>query len=445
MGLCGWLPVPADVLSRAGLAALTLALGLLATSCGGGGSNGPIKIAFLTDCTTPLSSPAYNAGAELPFLQRGAKLRGSQPSDGVTGITVASRRVRLLLGCESYGNFASLLGGLRRLVQYEGADIVVEPNFIPEGLVTKEYARSQPEITFSTTSGEQSTTLEQPAPNLFRFGPDTAQGSAGLGAYAHNTLHWRTAVTVGENDPNGWSEVAGFVAEFCALGGNIRKRIWTTTLKKNFADTVERIPRHGVDGVVFPSDLQPASNFMRALAKRYPSFGKRLLVNAAALGPPTHRMLRLVGVSTMPLQPTPKSPAGRFNAASQSYFPGIGADFYSYDAMEPVLRALEQVHGDLSNGERRFQKALAGVHFRAPNGETSLDGTRQAIAPTYLERVEKDAQGKLVVRQIGVIPGVEQTFGGYFGPGTPPPGRKQPACKHVTKPPPWVSSVPTTR
>ncbi len=86
-------------------------------------------------------------------------------------------------------------------------------------------------------------------------------------------------MTVGEDDPAGWAEVAGFVAEFCSLGGHIIKRIWTTELRQLRA-VVTKIPAHGVDGVVFPSDLQSARSFMNAWAKRHPHFGGRLLVNA---------------------------------------------------------------------------------------------------------------------------------------------------------------------
>src|SRR5215475_9003239 len=119
MARSGWLRLPAEVASRAGLA-LALALGLAATGCGGGGgSDHPIKIAFLTDCSTSLAQyrPQWLAGAELPFLSRGAKLRVPDAADGVTEATVAERRVRLLLPCESYGEFGTLLGTLRRVVE----------------------------------------------------------------------------------------------------------------------------------------------------------------------------------------------------------------------------------------------------------------------------------------------------------------------------------------
>jgi hypothetical protein len=186
---------------------------------------------------------------------------------------------------------------------------------------------------------------------------------------------------------------------------------------------------------------------MIAWAKRHPNFGDQLLVNAhsnAFDSPLTKGVLGLVGVSTGPLVPT----AGyqRYAADSATRFPGLQgtADLSSYDAMERVLEALRQVHGDLSHREHRFRQALVRRHFVAPNGQPMyLDGRRQAIVQTYLRRVERDAQGKLVVRQIGVFPNVEQTFGGYFSQDTPPPSR-HPLCRRWT-PPAWVSSVPTTR
>jgi branched-chain amino acid transport system substrate-binding protein len=446
--------------SRAGLVALVLTLGLLAAGCGGGGGGGsppPIKIAFITNCAGPFLRDREHsqAGAELPFLRRGAKLRGGEPSNGVTAATVARRRVQLLLGCESYGNFTTLLGTLHRFVKNQHADIVVGPEDQGEGLVVKLYAKENPNTTFSLgATGEQSTTLKHPLSNLFRFAADTAQGSAGLGAYAYNVLHWRKAVTVDENDPAGWARVAGFDAEFCALGGRIVKSRWPSFQERS-AVMVRRIPRRGVDGVVFTSDLLSAPKFMKSWAKRYPHFGTRLLVNAVGLGDAfsgkdelkgsvRNGMQELVGVSNSPLDPTPESPDGQFRAMSKSEFPGLRghADYYSYDAMEPVLEALERVHGNLSNGQKLFRKALARVQFPAPNGETSLDKRRQAIAPTYLDRVER-RHGKLTVRQIGVVPNVEQTFGGYFGPKASPPGSK-PVCKRE-KPPAWVRSVPTTK
>jgi branched-chain amino acid transport system substrate-binding protein len=70
-------------------------------------------------------------------------------------------------------------------------------------------------------------------------------------------------------------------------------------------------------------------------------------------------------------------------------------------------------------------------------GRVQLDSNRQAVAPNYLSRVATDAKGRPTFRTIRVVPNVEQTFGGYFGPGDPPPSRTSPACVKRA-PPPWA-------
>src|SRR5262249_41019650 len=156
------------------------------------------------------------------------------------------------------------------------------------------------------------------------------------GWYAYHRLGWRNAVTVYEDDPAGWARGAGFVAEFCSLGGRIgQPRLRTGTLTTNFAPVVKRIPLQGGDGAAFPSGLQPADHFMKALAKRYPRLGGRLLVNAdpegdsALSGRLRERMLGVVGASTLPWAHTAAS--RRFATASNLHFGDPNeADVYTY-------------------------------------------------------------------------------------------------------------------
>lgn len=440
--------MPAEVSSRARVVALIVTLGLLASSCGGGGgSDHPIKIAFISDCTSGFSPhrPQNVAGAELPFLRRGAKLRGAQPADGVTESTIAGKHVQLLLPCESYPVFTTLIGTLGQVVEQDGAAVVVGTNLAGDGLVVKEYAKKHPEVTFLTKSGEQSTTLKNPVPNLFSFAADNVQESAGLGAYAYRALKLRRVVTVGENDPYGWAEVDGFAAEFCSLGGHIVQSRWTENFHpRALARLATKIPSQGVDGVALPTTSLPVHAFVNAWAKHHPHLGGQLLVNADsnAFDPPlTKGMLGLVGVSSSPLEPTAAS--RRFDRAAAEAFPHLSPDPLSYDSIKSVLDALERVHGDLSHEQQKFRRMLARIHVDGPDGPISLDRRRQAITRTYLRRIGRNESGQLAVRQIAVVPNVEQTFGGYFGTSTPAPGR-HPLCRRG-RPPAWVNSVPTTK
>lgn len=106
--------------------------------------------------------------------------------------------------------------------------------------------------------------------------------------------------------------------------------------------------------------------------------------------------------------------------------------------MAAVVEALEQVGGDLSDGQRRFQAALARVELPdAPSGPVRLDERRQAIAPAYLARFERQDDGSFAGLPFRTIANVEQTFGGYFTPDSPPPGRDSPECRRGN-PPAWA-------
>ena len=85
--------------SRLGVAAIAGALAAFAVGCGGGET--PVKIGVLTDCQGPFHAfeDAQLAGAELPLLDRGATMRGTAPTDGLTAATVAGRKVELVRGC----------------------------------------------------------------------------------------------------------------------------------------------------------------------------------------------------------------------------------------------------------------------------------------------------------------------------------------------------------
>src|SRR5262249_50148866 len=208
---------------RALLLLCASALAMLAASCGG--SKQAIRIGVIADCEG-YQAGFYDlslAGAELPLLRRGGHLAGEQPVAGVDGVTIGGRRVELVFGCA--GDLTSGTLELRRLVESEGAEVVVGPSVPPLGIAMAEYARHQPDVTFAITSWEVLTSLD-PGANVFRFTPGYAQGVAGLGAFAYHQLGWRRAVVIADPDPIGWGWAAGPIAEFCSLGGEIVRRVW---------------------------------------------------------------------------------------------------------------------------------------------------------------------------------------------------------------------------
>ena len=116
----------------------------------------------------------------------------------------------------------SAIRAIRKLVEQDGVQIVVGPLSGDEGLAVKDYAKTQPNVTFvNGTSAAQDTTLRDPAPNFFRFSTDGAQWMAGLGTYAFTTKGYKNVATVAEDYSFPYTQVFGFMAEFCKAGGHV--------------------------------------------------------------------------------------------------------------------------------------------------------------------------------------------------------------------------------
>lgn len=425
---------------RVVLGALAVGLAVLAGGCSAGGT-GVIRIGVIGDCEGSFSFGYESAlaGAELPLIDRGARLRGAKPSDGIKSASAAGKRVELLFGCER-SNRATAIAELRRLVEQEGANAVVGLNISHEGLVMRDYARQQPGVTFIFAGIDQSTTLKAPSPNVFRFRPGPAQWAAGLGAYAYRELGWRSAVTISEDDFFGWTSVAGFVAEFCSLGGNVTQRRWFPADPNfKFGRLVSTIPDKGIDGAFLTDGLFDTHSFVATWGARHHNLARSLVTEDNLVGENANdpRLLGVVASNTSPWADTPRWK--RYTADFMRAFPKLQASnsVDSFDSMEPLLDALVQVRGDLSHGERGLMAALARLRFDSPEGQYRVDSRHQAVSPIYLGQMQRAANGRLVVRQTRVVPNVEQTFGGYFSGTTPAPSRTQPACRHG-RPPSWT-------
>jgi branched-chain amino acid transport system substrate-binding protein len=423
------------------VAAALLAV-LLVTSVGCSSRNDPVRIGVLADCEGAVGG-LYDVslgGAELPLLRRGARLSGTRPAGGVEGLEIGGRPIELVFGCAAEQVAAA--AELRRLVESEGAEIVVGPNWVPLGLVTTEYARHQPDVTFTVTSWEVLTHLA-PGPNVFRFNLGFAQGTAGLGAYAFHELGWRRATTIATRDPFGFGFQAAPVAEFCALGGTISERVWLDLDPKKMRAQLAQAAASDVDGFFVLTSGTEASVFLGLLAKERPTLPGSVVFNMASLTgldrPLSARLgdqlLGAVGVWDWPGTLLPS--AVTYIEDYRRVFPQLAEaadasfhlfDVYYHNGMEAVMQALEETGADLSEGQQAFRAALARVKLTAPNGPVRLDANRQAIGSTYMLQVTKNKNGVLSYELLRTVENVDASFGGHLARGGPLPDRTQPPC-----------------
>jgi branched-chain amino acid transport system substrate-binding protein len=245
--------------SPRGLFAAALLAALAMVACGGSSTtpaaSTTIKLGILSDCQGDFGS-FYNddLGGALAVLHAhyGGTASGAKPSDGMTGAKIGGKDLQIVgFGCsDSTANKA--IEETRRLVEQLGADIMIGPLSGDEGIAVANYAKtSQPNKTFlNGISGAQDATLKVQAPNFFRFNPDGAQWSSGLGDYAYSKLGWRTAAVIGDDYAFPYTSLAGFIAEFCAIGGSVpnANRIWPPLGTTDYSSFIAQLPKN-VDGL----------------------------------------------------------------------------------------------------------------------------------------------------------------------------------------------------
>ena len=453
------------------LAALVLALAAVAAGCGGDDDDEAGETAAATDTGTDTGAPAGGetikigvfgnnegafapfegqvwGGAMLPLIERGATPKSGDPKEGVDGATIAGKTIEIVYG-GSDSTPDKAVEEARRLVEQENVDILVGPLSGAEGIAVANYSKEQPDVTFvNGIAGAQDSTLKVRSPNFFRFHNDGTQWTAGLGDYAYNELGWRSVVTIGDDYDFPYSQIAGFVAEFCSIGGKVTKRLWPPLGEEDYSSFITQIPE-GVDGFFMGVGGTGTVAFVKQYSQLRGNLADKIMGGVFMTDPVILKELgeQVVGVVTAGMtagdsdRPEYKEYA---DGLAEAYpdLEGTASSVFAYGyytAMQAIAEALEEIDGDLSDGHEQFRETLSNLELDAPLGTIKLDENRQAIMDNYLQQIVADNTGDGVpdVRTIKTIPEVDQTFAGFFSPDTPSPDRDDPKCE-TAEPPPWT-------
>ncbi len=406
-------------------------------------------------------------GALLAFINHAGATSNSSTSalDGFSGAEVAGVPVEIVgIGCGD-DTPDTIIQEVRALVEQNGANVVIGPLSGDESIAVANYAKDHPEVTFiNGIAGAQETTLQVQAPNFFRFNGDGAQWNAGLGDILYNDAGWRTAAVIADDYSFGWTSAAGFIAEFCGVGGEVVSRVFPPLGTTDYSSFVQQLPDPDeVDGYFWVVGGSGTNASLEAfLNAKGDLTGDQHAGNlffspalAAALGTDiagayVGGFATLAGdVSTPAIQEYLASADAAWESLSggltgtepgpPSTAAGFGFFYGYYSAGLALIRALEEVNGDLSNNHAALREALSGISLDAPYGTLTLDDNRQAIVDTSVQQLVLNDDGEVVSQTVAIIPGVDQTFGGTFGPDTPPPSRDDPGCE--TRDLPWVGNA----
>jgi branched-chain amino acid transport system substrate-binding protein len=388
-----------------------LATAALACLAGGAFAQGnTVKIGLLATLEGPFAAGGADGmrGAELAVKQRNGE--------------VAGRKIEIIKA-SSNATPDVAVNAVRKLVEQDKVDIVVGPLSGGEGIAVKDYSKTQPQTTFiNGGSGAQATTLVNPSPNFFRFNTEGAQWMVGLGKAAMDKGYKRTMV-IAEDYAFPYSQVQGFMSEYCRLGGKVPVKAWVPLGGKDYSSVIARIPKD-VDALLVVLGGADAVNFLNqyeAAGGDKPMMGGSITVSQDVLNYRGKRRDSLVGtISAGPLADSFDGAEWKaFVADYQKNYPVSAGGYPSpslfalvyYINMKAALDGLDAVKGDLSGNQAKYREALSKLELKGPTGTVKLDSNRQAIGTTFVTEVVKDAKGELTTKVVRKVDNVEQLLG----------------------------------
>jgi branched-chain amino acid transport system substrate-binding protein len=441
--------LPLFVLAVAGTVMASVALGRPA-------QQDEIKVAIMTDCKGAFAF-GYEldiGGAQAAFAQfAGGKPRNkNKPSAGMTGITAGGKPVRIVgYGCGD-DTPATALKETRRLMEQLDADVMVGPLSGDEAVAIANWAKTHPTKTVIIgTAASQDPTMQIAPKNVFRYYGDGAQWNAGLGEIVYKRLKWRRAAIIMDDYSFAWTSAAGIIADFCASGGQITKRVFPPLNTTDYSSYVRQLPPpNQVDGyfwVVGGSGTGPA---LRAFEQAYGRIKASqhsgnlflwFLTGFRDVGP------RLVGsyIGGFGIAPGLKTAAAaQYRAVMKKWYPKVPAEdsftLNYYRSGRALIEGLNKSNGEVGAAlQRALPRVIPDPYQVSNGGKVRLDSRRQAIQDQYAIQIVKGKGGAPAITLAGYIPSVDQTFGGTFAPNKPAPSRTFPPC--TKKKLPWQGKI----
>jgi branched-chain amino acid transport system substrate-binding protein len=235
------------MVTKRGLLAVLLAIGLLAACSGDDGGE---------------ADPTGADGGELPTLKVGVPL----PFTGVVAESAEEMRQTFEMYVEQQGG---TLGGLpvevifedtetdaelvvtktRKLLDEDQVHIISGPMLAFEGLAMLDSVNEAglPWVGQTGVASDDYTRLA--TPTLTAAAKHTAsQETMPLGTYAYEDLGYRNIATLGQDYAWGWQTVGGFQYAFEAAGGDVVQKLWAPIGTTDFAPFVSEIDQ-SVDAV----------------------------------------------------------------------------------------------------------------------------------------------------------------------------------------------------
>jgi branched-chain amino acid transport system substrate-binding protein len=385
----------------------TLVGAAAAATLGTAWSQETLKIGLLASLEGPFAAPGQDGmrGADLALKQHNGMAGGKK----IEFVKVSSDATP-----------DKAVNSTRKAVEQDKVQIMIGPLSGDEGIAVKNYAKTQPNITFiNGSSGAQAATLSDPAPNFYRFNTEGAQWMVGLGEHALGK-GYKKVFLIAEDYGFPYSQVQGFMASYCAKGGKVIDKAWVPLGTKDYGAVIAKIPKDA-DALLVVLGGSDAVNFLSQYEQtggNKPMIGGSITVDQTVLNYKGKRRESLLGTASAgPMADSINTAEWKkfvadYKAAFKDGFPSPSLFAYLYYInTKATLDALDAVKGDLSGGQKAYRAALQKTNFKGPAGDVKIDDNRNGVGTTYITEVAKAADGSFYNKVVKEVPNISQTLG----------------------------------
>jgi branched-chain amino acid transport system substrate-binding protein len=299
------------------------------------------------------------------------------------------------------------------------------------------------------TAASQDPTMQIAPKNVFRYFGDGAQWNAGIGEILYKKWGWRNAAVIMDDYSFAWTSGAGFIADFCASGGKIAKRVFPPLNTTDYSSYIRQLPSpDDVDGYFWVVGGTGTGSALTAFEQAYGTLkakqhsGNLFLwfLTGASVAP----KLRGAYIGGFGIAPGLKTKAAAaYRAQIAKTYPKVipAEDSFTlnyYRGAHALVVGLQRSGGKVGAAlQKAMPRAIDDPYQVSDGGILKLDSRRQAIQDQWMMQI--NPTGEFGIRTYGYVPNVDQTFGGTFGPNKPAPGRNFPPC--TKKKLPWQGKI----
>ena len=375
----------------------------------GDGGSDTIKIGVLA---TSEGNLAFGMGEAKAAIGVAMEARGGT----VDGGEVGGKKVEFVYEGTD-GTSGSAQTKVKKLVENDGVDIVFGPVSGDEGEAVVQYALTTPDITFVNGSASPVSMTLEGAENFFRFHGDSAMWMGGLGDYAYNDKGYKKIYAIAEDYSFPYDNAGGFFSEFCAAGGEVNGNSWVPVGTTDYATILSQIPAD-TDAVYVGLGGADAASFLSQAVTagvNKPLVGGSIAVDTTALSGDANIGQAAIGTITGGPVPGADYDNPDWKTFVDAYAtqpdafpsPSIFSILY-YNSFESLLLGIEDVKGDLGDGQADLRSALEATSWDSPTGPISMDENRQAVVDNFLVEVAAGDGGALTLTDVSEATGVKQ-------------------------------------